>query len=255
VKGRSRAILGALLVSAAFALEALGRRHAPSRPDWLEELHPLLGAAPASSFAREADRDPLVDFRGRPFPRRRTGTRVLVVGGDAAVRLLPEIERALSGAEVVSAAREGFGVAQEAAVLGRFGPAIDPSVVVAVDGEELLSSPSDAGATSEWEWSRSAIDSPIGESLARVSGAARLLFVKRLPVLEAGQARTRYVEGARAVRVLASGRHVRLLWALAPSSGLDGASRAALAREIEKNAPPYDACDSPDEIVRRLKSS
>src|SRR5262249_14869990 len=154
----------------------LAGRALPGPPDdrWWDEIHPLLGAAPPGSFARTREADSWADFRGRRFARSRPAAteRVLIVGGAAAVHLLPALEARLPRAEVVLAARESYGAAQEAILVGRFARALDATMVVAVDGRELAGPERPDGWTPEWEWLLASLEAPVGELLARHSGFA-----------------------------------------------------------------------------------
>jgi hypothetical protein len=252
VRARSRAFLTAAVVFAVLALDLVGRERIALFPDWAADLDPLLGATPKTSFAHELDAEPFLDFRLKPFDRKRPGRRALLLGGARAFAKLPQVEHALEGAEVVLAAREDFGTVQEAAILARFAPGIAPSLVIALDGEELAGSPRRAGWTQEWDWARASIESPLGELVARVSGVARLLFVRPEEVLEPADARARYVSGVRSVRALAAARDLPLYWALVPDAGLDPAARASLRRELDAQAGPCEAFDSEAELLARL---
>lgn len=237
---RSRRSLAiAISLALVLALEVAGRAQ-PSRPGWIDELHPLLGAAPADSFARRADDDPWADFRGRRFSRRRgAAERYLVLGGAAAERALGELERRLAG-EVVLAARAGFGSPQEAILAARFAPVLGATTLIAIDGEELAAPARPAGWTPEWDWHEAAVASPIGEWLARYSGLARLVFVR--PVASPGsldELRRRYVRGVRSVMALATARRTPLLWVFEPGPELDPARPDGIYRELSALAASY----------------
>lgn len=254
-KRPAKAAAAALVLALAAWGEIEGRR-IPVRPNWIEEIHPLLGAAPRDSFAREADADPWADFRGRRFAKKRSAEgRALLVGGVAAVRLADAIEPRLGPTELVLAAREGFGVAQEAILLGRFAPVLDVSRVIAIDGEELVGRDVLNGWTPEWDWQESAIASPIGELLARHSGLARLVFFKEVKTpAPFERLRARYLRGVRSIAALAKGRKLPLAWAFVPPEGL----APDLARDVREAASALvrerggEAFATTDALLERL---
>ena len=249
------AIVASVLGAAAIGLALVAELRAEARPvlpRWVEEIHPLLGAAPEGSFARRADADPWTDFAGRRFARRRGEVeRVLLVGGAAAVELAPRIERALGArAELVLAAREGYGTAQEVLLVGRFAPVLAVTRVVAIDGDELAApAPPEDGWTPEWDWQAAALEWPLGERAARWSRLVRSALVPRRrgsASLEERQARS--VRGVRSIAALARARGLELLWAPVAPGLFEDVSRATheSARSFEAPAKLLEALASED---------
>jgi hypothetical protein len=231
------AIVAALLLAGAAALEVKGRAR-PALPDWIDDLHPLLGAAPPDSFARKADDDPWADFRGKRFAKARAAQeRVLLVGGADGVRALPAIETKLGGGEVVLAARDGYQAAQETILVARFAPVLAATGVIAIDGDELTGPSRPSGWTPEWDWHEASVASPVGEWLARRSGLARLVFVRpdETPA-PPEERRRRYLRGARSVIALCEARGYSLRWAFVPPASLAQGEQDAVFSEAEKLA-------------------
>ncbi len=198
-----------VLTAALVALAALLARPLPWPARWLEDVHPLLGAAPPDSFAREPDRDPWLDFRGKAFARARTKPRLLVVGGAGAAALAPRLEAALPAVEVVLAARAGYGVAQEAILVGRFAKALAVTEVVALDGDEPARLA--LGWTAEWDGERAAQRAPLGELLARQVGLVPAPLVPPLAPGAPGDLADRLARGRALVLALARAQGLAVL--------------------------------------------
>lgn len=251
--GRKLAVLVSIgLLATGLAVgEVVGRRR-PVLATWLEDLHPLLGAAPPDSFARRADDDPWADFRGKRFTKARGAKeRVLVVGGTTAADALAAIESKLPDTEVVLAARDGYGSAQEAILLGRFAPVLQATRVIAIDGEELVGPLRPNGWTPEWDWHEAAVASPIGEWLARRSGLARLVFVRPVETpAPFEERRARHLRGVRSVFALATARGYALRWAFAPPASLAASQAEDVFAEIGKLAATYTAKGAKLELFR-----
>ena len=258
MSARSRAALVALAlvgVAATFAGESLVSAP-PVLSSWVEDLHPLLGAAPADSFARQADADPWADFGGRRFARARgEKPRVLLVGGRAAVALAPRLEAALGGrAELVLAAREGYGTAQELILVARFAPVLSVSSVVALDGDELEATPPFQGWTREWDWQAAATEAPWGVLAAGRSALARrwLVRAEEQPVSIA-ERWAGYERRLGSVAALAHARGLALRWAFASEGRAPEVSAQGRAAGVRAIGARGEALASEAELVRALE--
>ena len=228
VRGKLYALVAAVSLGAVAVGEVRGRA-LPVPARWVDEIHPLLGAAPPDCFARQPDADPWADFRGRRFSRHRQApARVLLVGGGAAVRRLDAVESALGpGVEVVLAARDGYRVEQAVVLAARFATALEVTHLLLIDGEELDAPDLPLGATPEWSWHQAALETPLGERAARSSGLVRGILVRTPP--PASDARLEiHRRGLSTVAALAVASGWKLAWLFEP--------RPSLAPDVARRA-------------------
>lgn len=250
------ALLTLVLVAGVLGADRLAARDAvPVPASWAQDLHPLLGAAPPGSFARAADADPWADLRGKPFARAvPPAGRVLLLGGSAALSGLVRLEAAVAPREVVCAARESYGTAQEVVVLGRFAPLLGASAVVAVDGEELAAPARPIGWTPEWDWAALAVREPALELVARGSGLVRRALLGRPPAPAPLELRRRgYTARVRALAALARARGQRLAWVFAPPASVPADVAAAIRSEATRDVAGLEAFATWDEALAALR--